>query len=32
VVQRWVNEVKGQGIDGETLVRVARERIAKYMK
>jgi TRAP-type C4-dicarboxylate transport system substrate-binding protein len=32
VVQRWVNEVKGQGIDGEMLVRVAREQIAKYSK
>jgi len=32
VVQRWVNEVKGQGIDGDALVKTARELIAKYSK
>ena len=32
VVQRWINEVKGQGIDGAALVKVAREQIAKYSK
>ena len=32
VVQRWVNEVKGQGIDGAALVKAARESIAKYSK
>lgn len=32
VVQRWVNEVKGQGIDGDALVKTAREMIAKYSK
>ncbi|HJS39116.1 MAG TPA: TRAP transporter substrate-binding protein [Burkholderiales bacterium] len=32
VVQRWINEVKGQGIDGAALVKMAREQIAKYSK
>jgi TRAP-type C4-dicarboxylate transport system substrate-binding protein len=32
VVQRWINEVKGQGIDGAALVKAARENIAKYTK
>jgi TRAP-type C4-dicarboxylate transport system substrate-binding protein len=32
VVQRWIDEVKGQGIDGAVLVKVAREQIAKYSK
>jgi TRAP-type C4-dicarboxylate transport system substrate-binding protein len=32
VVQRWIDEVKGQGIDGAMLVKVAREQIAKYSK
>lgn len=32
VVQRWIDEVKGQGIDGAALVRAARENIAKYSK
>jgi len=32
VVQRWIDEVKGQGIDGAALVKVAREQIAKYSK
>lgn len=32
VVQRWIDEVKGKGIDGQTLVRTARELIAKYSK
>jgi TRAP-type C4-dicarboxylate transport system substrate-binding protein len=32
VVQRWINEVKGQGIDGAALVKAARENIAKYSK
>lgn len=32
VVQRWVKEVKSQGIDGEALVKTAREMIAKYSK
>lgn len=30
VVQRWIDEVSGQGIDGEALVNQARELIAKY--
>jgi len=30
VVQRWIDEVKTKGIDGKTLVKVARERILKY--
>ena len=32
VVQRWVNEVKGQGIDGAALVKAARENIARFSK
>jgi TRAP-type C4-dicarboxylate transport system substrate-binding protein len=32
VVQRWIDEVKGQGIDGAALVKTAREMIAKYSK
>jgi TRAP-type C4-dicarboxylate transport system substrate-binding protein len=32
VVQRWINEVKGQGIDGAALVTAARANIAKYSK
>ena len=32
VVQRWIDEVKGQGIDGVALVKAAREQIAKYSK
>jgi len=32
VVQRWENEVKSKGIDGKTLVEVARKEIAKYSK
>jgi len=32
VVQRWIGEVKGQGIDGAALVKTAREMIAKYSK
>jgi len=32
VVQRWVDEVKGKGIDGQALVDQARELIAKYSK
>jgi TRAP-type C4-dicarboxylate transport system substrate-binding protein len=32
VVQRWIDEVKGQGIDGAALVKAARENIAKYSK
>ena len=32
VVQRWIDEVKGKGIDGAALVRNARELIAKYSK
>jgi TRAP-type C4-dicarboxylate transport system substrate-binding protein len=32
VVQRWINEVKGQGIDGAALVKAARENIAKFTK
>jgi TRAP-type C4-dicarboxylate transport system substrate-binding protein len=32
VVQRWENEVKSKGIDGATLVKVARREIAKYSK
>ena len=32
VVQRWEDEVKSKGIDGATLVKVARQEIAKYSK
>ena len=32
VVQRWEDEVKSKGIDGKTLVDVARKEIAKYSK
>jgi TRAP-type C4-dicarboxylate transport system substrate-binding protein len=32
VAQRWVNEVKSKGIDGATLLKIAREMIAKYSK
>jgi len=32
VVQRWINEVKGQGIDGAALVKAARQNIARYSK
>ena len=32
VVQRWVEEVKTKGIDGNALVKQARELIAKYSK
>lgn len=32
VVQRWINEVKGQGIDGVALVTAARANIAKFSK
>ena len=32
VVQRWIDEVKGKGIDGAALVRNARELVAKYSK
>ena len=32
VVNKWIAEVKGKGIDGATLVKVAREEIAKYSK
>ena len=32
VVQRWIDEVKGKGIDGAALVKTARELIAKYSK
>lgn len=32
VVQRWIDEVKGQGIDGVALVTAARANIAKYSK
>jgi len=32
VVQRWVDEVKGKGIDGQALVDQARKLIAKYSK
>ena len=32
VVQRWIDEVKGKGIDGTALVKAAREQIAKYSK
>jgi TRAP-type C4-dicarboxylate transport system substrate-binding protein len=32
VVQRWIGEVKEKGIDGQTLVKMAREQIAKYSK
>lgn len=32
VVQRWVDEVKGKGIDGKALVDQARALIAKYSK
>ncbi len=30
VVQRWIEEVSGRGLDGEGLVATARERIARY--
>lgn len=30
VVQRWIDEVKGMGIDGQALVRAARESIARH--
>jgi TRAP-type C4-dicarboxylate transport system substrate-binding protein len=32
VVQRWIDDVKGKGIDGNALVTAAREQIAKYSK
>ncbi|MGH8688987.1 MAG: TRAP transporter substrate-binding protein [Burkholderiales bacterium] len=32
VVKRWEDDVKAKGIDGATLVKVAREEIAKYSK
>ena len=32
VVQRWIDDVKGKGIDGTALVKAAREQIAKYSK
>jgi len=32
VVQRWIDEVRKQGIDGTALVKVAREQIAKFSK
>ncbi|MDP7546552.1 MAG: TRAP transporter substrate-binding protein [Alphaproteobacteria bacterium] len=32
VVDRWINEVKGKGIDGAALVAKARKSIAKYSK
>jgi TRAP-type C4-dicarboxylate transport system substrate-binding protein len=32
VVKRWEDEVKAKGIDGATLVKVARREIAKYSK
>jgi TRAP-type C4-dicarboxylate transport system substrate-binding protein len=32
VVQRWIDEVKGKGIDGKALVAQARTLIAKYSK
>jgi TRAP-type C4-dicarboxylate transport system substrate-binding protein len=32
VVQRWVDEVKGKGIDGNALVKRARALVAKYSK
>jgi len=32
VVQRWIDEVKTKGIDGQALVKNARELIAKYSK
>lgn len=32
VVQRWIDDVKGKGIDGNALVKAAREQIAKYSK
>ncbi|HUJ85448.1 MAG TPA: TRAP transporter substrate-binding protein [Burkholderiales bacterium] len=32
VVKRWEDEVKAKGIDGATLVKVARSEIAKYSK
>jgi TRAP-type C4-dicarboxylate transport system substrate-binding protein len=32
VVQRWVDDVKGKGIDGAALVKTARELIQKYSK
>jgi len=32
VVQRWIDEVKSKGIDGQALVDQARKLIAKYSK
>jgi TRAP-type C4-dicarboxylate transport system substrate-binding protein len=32
VVQRWIDDVKGKGIDGAALVKAAREQIAKFSK
>ena len=32
VVNRWIDEVKGKGIDGKALVKEARREIAKYSK
>ena len=32
VVQRWIDDVKSKGIDGQALVKAARELIAKYSK
>ena len=32
VVQRWIDDVKGKGIDGAMLVKTARELIKKYSK
>jgi TRAP-type C4-dicarboxylate transport system substrate-binding protein len=32
VVQRWIDDVKGKGIDGAALVKTARELIAKHSK
>jgi hypothetical protein len=32
VVNRWIDEVKGKGIDGKALVERARQEIAKYSK
>lgn len=32
VVKRWIDEVKGKGIDGETLVKTARNLIAQHSK
>jgi TRAP-type C4-dicarboxylate transport system substrate-binding protein len=32
VVQRWIDDVKAKGIDGQALVKTARELIAKYSK